>query len=219
MNNIFDQNWYVKLSELNDSFQTGDVILVHGRYPFSVVIEAVQWSPWSHSAMVIRPEDVGMEKKYDGLLLWESNELTNIPDLITGKAKTGPMLVPFEERIVSTAKEFKGVKFACRHLYADRNPAMMAKLKEFMPTVINTTFPSTGEMGRMLLEGRISNKKADNNMFFCSMLVAATYMSMKLLGTGYPPNAYEPRDFSNAGTVPLLKRAFLGKEIFFKPQI
>ena len=213
------QPWFVKLSDLKAYLKTGDVILVHGRYPFSVVIEAFQWSPWSHSAMIVRPEDIGLENQTDELLLWEANDLTNLPDFVTGKTKTGPMLVSFEERVKSTQREFNSVQFACRHLYVERTPVMMNNLKKFMNEVINAGFPDSSVMARMLIEGRYSRKDSGNALFFCSELLAASYQTMKLLDDYYPKNAYEPKDFSQTGTIPLLQRAFLGNEMHFNPLV
>lgn len=215
MGSLFDINWYTPLSQLAPSLQTGDIVLVHGRYAFSIVIETIEWSPFSHSAIAIRAADVGLEGKAPDLLLWESNSLTNLPDVLSGKTKTGPMLVDFMARMQDTEKQFSDVKYACRHLYVERTPEMMAALTAFMPTVLSARFPSDVQMGERLWAGRVRNKQASSDLLFCSELVADTYMHMGLLNTHYVMNAYEPRDFTDTGTVRLLQQGWLGPEIFF----
>lgn len=215
MKSLIDKNWTTPLSDLTENLQTGDIVLVHGRYAFSIVIESIEWSPFSHSAMVVRASDVGLAGKAPELLLWESNSLTNIADILSGQTKTGPMLVPLLERLQTTQQQFADVKFMTRPLHGQRSPALLQALQTFMPSVLSATFPSDYEMGKRVFEGRVLNKTAPLDQIFCSELLAFTYMHMGLLNRHYPANAYEPKDFTAQGTLALLQRAFLGTETYF----
>jgi len=219
MDLFVDNNWYLHFREIKDDFQTDDILLVHGRYDFSFVIEAVQWSPFSHVGMIVRAEDIGLAGKTPDLLLWEANSLTNLPDVITGQAKPGPMLVDLEQRLSATAKDFEDVKFAFKPLYLPKETAIGTILQQLMPIVNQAGFPSDEEMANRFVEGRYYNKTAPTDAFFCSELLAHTFMEMGLLGTKYPMNAYAPKDFSDDGIVRLHKRAYFGNERFFNMQL
>lgn len=219
MDLFVDNNWYLPFEEIKDDFQTGDVLLVHGRYDFSIAIEAVQWSPFSHVAMIVRAEDIGLAGKAPELLLWEANSLTNLPDVITGQTKPGPMLVDFERRLSTTAKDFDDVKFAFKPLYLPKETIIGPALQQLMPTVDQAGFPTDEEMASRFFEGRYRGIAAPTDAFFCSELLAYTFMEMGILGTKYPINAYAPKDFSDEGTVRLRQRAYFGNERFFYPPL
>jgi len=216
---LVDNNWYLPYQEIKDDFQTGDVLLVHGRYEFSIAIEAVQWSPFSHVGMIVRAKDIGLAGKAPELLLWEANSLINLPDVITGQAKAGPMLVDFEERLSRTARDFEDVKFAFKPLHLTQETSIGVALQELIPKVNQAGFPTDEEMARRFFNGRYLGQPAPTDDFFCSELLAHTYMEMGLLGTKYPINTYAPKDFSDEGTVRLRKRAYFGNERFFNPPL
>ncbi len=215
MSLLFDENWYFHFDELKDNLKTGDILLVHGRYEFSVVIETVQWSPYSHSAMVVRAADVGLAGKAPDLLLWESNSLDNLPDILSGQTKTGPMLVDLEKRLSTTSSEFSDVKFAWKPMYLSDGDNLGEPLASFMPTVLNATFPTDEEMGQLFYDGRYKGITAPMDKLFCSELLAHTLMTLGLITSQYPMNAYAPKDFSDTGTVRLRRRAYFGPEHTF----
>jgi len=198
-----------------DQMQTGDVLLVHGRYFLSELIESILQSKWSHSAMIVKAADFGKENEWPPVLLWESNSLTNLPDLLTGKYKTGPMLVDLKERLQTTLNDFKDVEFAYRPLLVNRTPGMMKAFADFAPTVSSATFPDDLQMAAMLAEGYYLNRQADEHLYFCSELLAASYIHMKLLTHDHPYNYYSPKDFSDESKLSLLNDALFGPQIDF----
>ena len=210
-------------SSLFDKFTTGDIILVHGRYFFSQVIELVVGSIWSHSAVVIRKSDIDWDKhpiatppsEMPDLLLWESNTLTNLVDYVTGTHKEGPMLVDLKERMRTSFQDFPDVLVAHRSLHTQWQPAMLEAFLPFAAKVSPATFPGDLKMGIMLFEGRFLNRQSDENEFFCSELVAGTYINTGILTTKYPYNHYDPKDFSDAGSVDLLNGSWLGRQTIF----
>lgn len=195
--------------EIKDELKTGDLILFHGMLLSSRVNELLTGSQWSHVGMVIRPVDIGLSSS-KRLLLWESNTLVNLKDVELDEAKIGPMLVDLEQRIITDIKDRKDNKFQIRYNTCDITNSMLEKLKLFIQKVHTDTFPKTeNDLRKELFDGRILNKKVDNGDYFCSKLIADTYIHMGLLSTKYPPNSYEPKDFSVAGILPFIKRGNL----------
>lgn len=214
----------VSFNELKPSLQTGDIILMKGLYPSSHVIELVEHSDWSHAAIVVLAKDIDFESD-DPILLWESNikqekkEYQNekVIDLLTkGKKddKSGPQLVSLHQRVQLNYKHKDDGKFAVRHLYTERNHHMFDILKEVMKTYHKSTFPSTKQEMEDPILGRFKGIQTSTDHIFCSELVAITYMAMGLLSKVHPSNSYIPADFSEALSVGLLNRAWLGNEIF-----
>lgn len=197
----------VKYSEVKDSLKTGDLILFHGRLKIGEFIEAVEGCEWSHVGMVIKSEDIGISAS-DKLLLWESNDLTNLKDEVLNKSKTGPMLVDLYERMLTDIKENYDNMFKIRYLkYNDKVNVkeMLDNLKSFIFSVHTDNFPkSEFKMIEDFLEGRILNKNFNPKEFFCSELIAATYMKMGILPENLSPNSYEPIDFSGKGKLQLI---------------
>lgn len=205
-------------SQLATKAQTGDVILMHGDFPGSVLIELFEGSTWSHSGMIVRAADIGKAGVYPDLLFWESNTLTNLPDLIDGKGKTGPMLVDLEQRLITNARDFKEAEMTYVPVSINRQPADWTALWKFMNSPVHqATFPSELEMAWEEIEGRVFRKQSRLDKVFCSELVAGSMQSMGWMGTDWPWNAYEPGDFVKPGAVKLLRGGTLGKNIRFDP--
>lgn len=200
--------------ELKNDLRTGDIILMHGLYPSSHVIEGFEQSLWSHSAIIVLADDIDIDTGDEKILLWEANVSTPVEDIILKKAKTGPMLVKLSERFKYNIEHKDDSKFAIRHLYTeDRNSQMFDNFKKVIKQVHSATFPDTKHEMRDPVEGRIFGKQTNLETMFCSELVAYTYMKLGLLTTIHPSNSYFPIDFSDKLSVSLLKRAWLGDEI------
>jgi hypothetical protein len=213
--------------EVKPSLQTGDVILQHGVYPSSLMIEGLEQSEWSHIGMVVLATDIGLDpKKVPALLYWESNDLTNLPDVVTGKIKPagGPMLVDLELRLSTNAAQTIDMAFNLRQLNTVRTPAMLKALAAFIAKMQpNVGFPTSEQAILEFIMGRYENVVPDiMNHCFCSQLVAASYQEMGLLTKQQDAVGYSPRDFSEAGSISLLNRAFLigdADNTFFPPPL
>ncbi|QAA32137.1 hypothetical protein [Clostridium manihotivorum] len=196
-------------NEIKNELRTGDLILFHGMLISSEINELLTGSHWSHVGMVVRPEDLGI-KSTDKLLLWESNTLVNLEDVELNKTKIGPMLVDLEQRLITDLKDKKDNIFQIRYNTCDITEDMILKLKAFIEKVHLDTFPKTEfDLKKEVFEGRILGKAVDNGDYFCSKLISDTYIHMGILSEKYPPNSYEPKDFSNAGSLPFIKRGQL----------
>lgn len=200
-------NRNVSYSEIKDSLNTGDVMLFHGLGFECQFIEALQWSEWSHVGMVINPQDIDIE--YDGLLLWESSTSDYLEDITLKCKKKGPMLVSLHDRLEYDLKTKGDNKFYISYLNYALDNNMFSLLKQFINDVHNYSFPDTKQFYENFVMGREFNKTHSNKNYFCSELLADTYMHLGLITRRYVPNSYEPKDFSLSGHIPFIKRACL----------
>lgn len=263
--NIFSPGWTSNFSEIKDQLKTGDIILVHGRYPFSWVVEFLQGSDYGHSAIVVRRSDLDPSNKFNlpaELLLWESNiEIPgSTPNLwrpsVPPKVKDGPMLISLEERLLYSQCHYEDVYIAVRPLFINRaNIKFDNILPSFFDSLIDKKFPSESEIIHSVFLGRKYNRDSNNPLeavslniaddivnnkkivledpsknqleaftlkadtkskdkIYCSELVAATYKELGILTQNHVSNAYAPGDFSDKGTIRLLKSGWLGSEMF-----
>ncbi len=188
-------------SNLAPNMKTGDIILFDGPYGFSKVIEKLEDCDYSHVGMVVRlPE-------YDSPLLWEATSLTNLEDVEYHDHVAGPKLVVLEERLKTYAKELPEPhdppKFAYRKLEVSRTPEMIDALHTLFKKEHGIPDPGEWKMIFEVIEGRYFNIPSKLDNFFCSELVAETYIKMNLLPSHIVPNAYMPKDFSDKGTLDL----------------
>lgn len=164
-------------SELAPSLRTGDVVLFHQNGIISRLIELVTEAHFSHVAMVVR-EDSGTLK------LWQSFE----PE---GGVVTDLML-PFLQKYTANNK---GVYIDVRRLKLDAPDDFWAPLPAFMQKMLGRPFPTAVGMMMHYFEGRLGIDSGEKS-FFCSDLVADTYMQVGLLPKKPPPNYYAPKSFS-----------------------
>ncbi len=202
----------INYDEIQNSIKTGDLVLFHGTMPASELTELLQVSKWSHVAMAIRPKDIGLD--YPDLLLWESNTLKNLKDVKLNKGKTGPMLVNLRERILTDIEEGYDDLFQVRYLdpglLANDTRDMHTKLKTFIETVHLDNYPKSERQAFTdFLEGHFLQRDPNPKDYFCSELIAATYIHMGLLTKDFVANSYLPKDFSDKAALPLLQRAYL----------
>ncbi|AOM79629.1 hypothetical protein [Pedobacter steynii] len=161
--NIFDPTWVTKFSEIKSELKTGDLILVHGRYPFSWVVTFLQGSNWGHTAMVVLAKDIDPENKLGlpPLLLWEANTL--IKDAAINRwgtvqtYKEGPMLVDLEERLYHTQNQFDNVTLAYKPLITEAILDFTG-LPELFDEFIDKKFPGNSEIIYSVYLGRRYNR-------------------------------------------------------------
>ncbi|GKU25091.1 hypothetical protein [Clostridium folliculivorans] len=195
--------------EVKDELKTGDLILFHGLLLSSQLNEIITRSQWSHVGMVVRPEDIGITKS-DRLLLWESNILVNLPDVELKESKVGPMLVDLEARLITDVEDKKDNRFKIRYNGCEITEEMLEKLKTFVGKVHMDNFPeSEFNLSKEFFEARILNEEITNDSYFCSELIADTFINMGLLTRRYAPNSYMPKDFSSDTVLPFIKKGQL----------
>ena len=208
---------YKPFSKIAPNVKTGDVILMHGEFPGSKLIELGEWSIWSHSGMIVRAEDIGMKGKVPDLLFWESNTLKNLPDVILKVGKEGPMLVDLLQRFKTNATTYNESLMCYIKVNINRTPKMYQDFLKFIPTVHGATFPSDIEMAGMEILGRVLKHQTPLDKIFCSELLAGTFNAMGWIDNTWPWNAYEPGDFTKPGKVELELGGTLNRLIKFDP--
>ncbi|GFP76247.1 hypothetical protein [Clostridium fungisolvens] len=195
--------------EVKNELKTGDLILFHGLLLSSQLNEVITRSRWSHVGMVVRPEDIGITRS-DRLLLWESNILLNLPDVELKESKVGPMLVDLEKRLITDVEDKKDNRFQIRYNGCEITEDMLEKLKTFVGKVHMDTFPeSEFNLSKEFFEARVLHKEIINDSYFCSELIADTFIHMGLLTRRYAPNSYAPKDFSSDNVLPFIKKGQL----------
>lgn len=196
-------------SEIESTVKTGDLILFHGMSMSSKVNELFTGCEWSHVGMIIRPEDIGIVST-DKLLLWESNTLVNLDDVELEKPKEGPMLVDLHQRIMTDLSGKHDNKFIIRYNTCEVSREMLVQLRTFIKAVHMDSFPKTDfDLRKEVFEGVVLDIQVDNGDYFCSQLIADTYMQMGIITSKYPTNSYEPKDFSDKGSLAFTKRGQL----------
>ncbi|PKM93327.1 MAG: hypothetical protein CVU84_16030 [Firmicutes bacterium HGW-Firmicutes-1] len=199
----------IHYSEIEKTLATGDLILFHGKQSTSELIELLEWSYWSHIGMIVLPKDVGLEG--EGPFIWESTSSGDgIIDVILGKEKpNGPMLIPLKDRISEDIKQGFDNHFKIRYLNSVISKDELTELKKFIFEVHTASFPTIKDLCKIYLEGKEKNIQGPTGMYFCSQLVAQTYMKMGYLSERYVANGYSPVEFNNNGSLPSTKRFHL----------
>ncbi len=184
---------------LAPQLQTGDIFLFGGTTPVSAIIDAITHSKYSHMGMVVRaPGSSGG----DGLTLWQSFE----PD-------GGVVLGPLEAFVANYPKLEAGATAAARLLNVTRTPAMLQGFDDYMPKVKGVPFPGFGEWIINYMSGCLGIEGPQKS-FYCSELVAQTYMAMGLLKSWPLATVYTPGRFAeDAYDLQLQLGASFGAEI------
>jgi len=208
----------ISCDHILDDLKTFDIILMHGTMIGSRLIELIEFNKWSHVAMVVRGEDIGLHDDKHPVLLWESTDYTNLKDrTIKKEGQTGPMLVGLCERIRVSSKNKTNSLTAVRYLNVERTPEMFEILKKTISEVHSLEMPTPGRLFKEIVKGRYLNKRIKKHTLFCSELMIYTYQRIGLMHKDLITNKYEPKDFCSSGYIPLLKRATLSNEIFIGP--
>ncbi|MCD1260472.1 hypothetical protein B5M42_016855 [Paenibacillus athensensis] len=195
--------------QIAGELQTGDLLFCHGIVTGSERIEKLEDCEWSHVAMVVRLDA-------EEILIWESTSADNLQDVRFHDTAPGPQLVRLIDRISTDVSNDTDTLFGIRKLQVERTPAMLEAMNAFFREVYEAEFPGTARMYAEVLAGKVGIKTSYKD-FFCSKLLAATYIQMGLLSEDRPPNDYEPKDFTPAGSVKLISGASLGECCFIKP--
>ncbi|MBC8870942.1 MAG: hypothetical protein H8E44_16075 [Planctomycetes bacterium] len=198
----------MKYTQIRNKLDTGDIVLFSGKGGISAGIKWFTISKWSHVGMVVRLPDWNM------VLLWESTTLSNIADVMDGKAKQGVQLVALSERLRTY-----GGEAAIRRLSVKRTAAMNNALMRLRQEVKGRPYETSKvELVKAAYDGWWGENTENLSSLFCSELVAEAYQRMGLLSnskSALPSNEFTPKDFSAAAdpALKLLKNARLGKEV------
>lgn len=206
------------LNDFLSNLQSFDIVLMKGLLVTSKEAQSLTNSIWAHSGMVVLAGDLDLPGiDPNARLYWEANTADTATDLISNTLKEGPQLVYLEDRIVHNYWVQYDGAFCARKLNYPRQASMIATLKQVMQATHPDGLPVTNGQYLELpyfLMGRFQNLPSPPGTFFCSQLLAHTYMALGLLTQQYPDNSYVPADFTEDLDVSLLNGAFLGREIY-----
>lgn len=188
--------------------KTGDIVLFSCKDNFfSIAIQLMTHSKWSHVGMVLR------DHKKSATYLWESTTLSNLKDATDNTFKKGVQLVLLNERI----KNYDG-EIAIRQLKGiniDNNSKNLQQLTQLQQELKNRPYEKHKlELLHAVIDrfDGVNRNKEDLSSVFCSELVAEAYQRLGLLDELKPSNEYIPKDFSEKGNLPLLNGAYLAPE-------
>jgi|GEM_PF-6038774 len=225
---------------LANTLKTGDIILFGGNSKISKVIETLENTIWSHVGMIILPEDIRPPMECEAKpILWQSSPELNIKEVQNKPGNCGPELVYLDE-LLDLLKNYN-YTVAVRRLDAPRTETMLVKLNSFINKVHMDGFPSIRKLAVEFIKGTIKEKlvhaiieivrflkklaglfkkgqagflDCKANTYFCSELIAQSYIEMGLLPGYEVAGSYSPKTFSAKGDINLMSNAKLGDEIF-----
>jgi len=191
----YDQAKLSSLDEIADSISCGSVLLCSGTAAESRLIEEVDHTDFSHSAMIVRFHDD------HELYLWTADTVDKLEDQIHKESDpdhAGTHLLVLKDYVASLDKFYPSpdgskYRFAVarlRGVHIDEK-----KLWSVMYEYDGTPFPSTKQEFVHWVEGQAD---IDSGMLnsFCAQMVANTYQKMGWLKLDHPPNHYNPGSFA-----------------------
>jgi len=193
--------------EVEDQFQTGDVILSRGTEAFSMLIRKGTMSTWSHAAMIVRDPSPLVRKTYkidqseedlkEKVFIFESD--TETQDKRQGG---GTQLFPFRRWMKCCVAEYGDTYLVVWRKLNRPEQLALARDLEVFPTIDDWLIKMYGigyEHSRaQLVKSAIhKNKDEDLTTIFCSELVAATLKHFGLLHPESNSNNFVPRDFTS----------------------
>jgi hypothetical protein len=225
-------DFFAKESDDNDDeFATGDLVLMRGSGIGSVAIRAALGGEWSHVGMIYvrkrRNPDTGKLKRH--ILLFESVSHADegIYDVISGECKGGVRLVDLKQRLIQCDSPYYGiVKLGPdqRSLSDLRSDGHMddeqleeawrrraqKRFSRFAHQEYTKTYePHYGNLMHVAFDCVGSAHAHDRESFFCSKLIAETYIEMGLLPDKIVAGEVAPRDFWSY-QLPLQHRKVIG---------
>ncbi len=201
-----------KYKIIEQDLSTGDLILFHGPGPESELIEKIDHTPFSHVAMVVRLP------KHDKPLLWTSDEIVSITDVLDDKREKGVHLLDLANVLKfcnqKTSKSGAHYSYTWRQLNYTKPENFMSLLEQFMQKVDGTAFPSIEAMALHFLAGKLGISTGTKSMF-CSELITDTVVHLSLLPPDTIINSYSPGSYAEGQHLHLLHGAKLANEVAF----
>jgi hypothetical protein len=197
----------IRYEDLEPRLHTGDIMLFHGESRRSQIIEGATESQFSHIGMIVRP--VGGSPP----LLWHTDPRAVTVDIVDDQKRGGAQLNQLTAALaVMTSAGYGDTPFV-RQLIVEHTPELDAEALRAIGTLDKTPFPSLVKLIEEWLLGHLQIATSIKRMD-CAETVALTYQRMGLLPATPPPNAYNPRDFSEQHmTLRLLHGATLGPQM------
>jgi hypothetical protein len=183
---------------------TGDLVFLHGTSPAGVLIETLEefgdLPAYSHVGMVVRDGD--------NLYLWDapgggqcfSDPYATDPDNRTygTPEHAGCRVSVLDDVLAYYLTKVDSPGFWVRRLTPRVTDDKLAALRTFINRVDGLPFPAKAGLGPTYLAGQ-QRQSLFFGTYFCSQLVADSYMHMGLLEMeAIPPNGYSPAVFATS---------------------
>ncbi|MES9939162.1 MAG: hypothetical protein ABW104_20120 [Candidatus Thiodiazotropha sp. 6PLUC2] len=202
------------LAEIADTISCGSVLLCSGTAAESRLIEEVDETDFSHSAMIVR---------FHGdpqLYLWTADTIDQMDDQIDKESNPdhpGTHLLILADYVANLDKYYPSpdgskYRFAVARLQGVEIDEK--RLWSVMYDYDGTPFPPTKQEFLHWIEGQAD---VDSGMLnsFCAQMVANTYQKMGWLSKKHPPNHYNPGSFAKTETI---NRELTGSASLQQPQ-
>jgi len=200
-------------SEIRPKLKTGDVVLFQsGKWwsPGTLAIRLGTWSRWSHVGMIVHL------RKWDLVLLLESNTSDSMTDITIGQGHKGVQLLSFSEVV----RKYQG-KIAIRQLEFDDPPdedSVNQPIAKFRRSIKSAPYEKKLlEMALIPFRFAWDVLKPDKSSLFCSELVAEALKELGVLNLeNRPSSTFAPKDFQDdtPNPLPIKAGAKLGDEIW-----
>ena len=188
-------------AEIRPQLKSGDSLSFSGNGLISTAIKLFSGSKWSHDAMVVAIEEHNL------LLCWESTTLAKLKDVDSGVVKSGVMLVPLSNRILTYSGEI-GVRQLRKRLTLEQYSILAAMRHEVRDVPYEKDML---ELAKAAYDGPFGRNVEDLSSIFCSELKAEFYKRADLIKGDTPANEFTPKDFA-IGYSDLLEEMIMIKE-------
>ena len=182
----------VRLSKIESTLRTGDIVLFSGTAASSWLIQFGTCSPYSHVGMIVRSRGA--------LYLWHApgQSLHSFHDVFSNKNPGGPHLNTLRPLLKAAAgrcylSRLKGEPF---------DDPRDTPLWDFMREAAKRPYErSTRDLVLSAYDGPFGRNRPDPSSYFCSELIAETYERMGIVASDEPADEYVPGDFSAQNAV------------------
>lgn len=213
----YDESGLKRLDDIAGEIPCGSVLLCSGTAAESRLIEEVDGTDFSHSAMIVRFHDD------DRLYLWTADTVDELEDQIEKEKDPnhpGTHLLVLEDYLADLDRLYPSPDGSKYRFAVARLSGMTVnehKLWSVMFEYDGTPFPPTREEFLHWIEGQADIDSGMQNSF-CAQMVANTYQKMGWLKDDHPPNHYNPGAFAKTDAInrELTGGARLKKPEYFK---
>lgn len=219
----YDENTLKTLTELASTIPCGSALLCSGTAAESRMIEQVDGTDFSHTAMIVRFHDDQTGLSDHELYVWTADTVDKLEDQIdklSDKKHPGTHLLKLNDYLASLDKLYPSPDGSKYRFAVARLTGVKVDEKQLWSVMYEydgTPFPPTKQEFMHWLEGQLNINTGMMNSF-CAQMLANTYQKMGWLSKKHPPNHYNPGSFAKTEQInnELLSGAQLLKPEYFK---
>lgn len=213
----YDESTLQTLSEIADSIPCGSVLLCSGTAAESRLIEEVDGTDFSHTAMIVKFHG------HASLYLWTADTVDKLDDQMdkmADKKHPGTHLLVLKDYLSKLDELYPSPDGSKYRFAVARLTNVQVDEKKLWSTMYEydgTPFPPTKQEFLHWLEGQLNIDSGLTNAF-CAQMLANTYQKMGWLKKDHPPNHYNPGSFAKTDQInkELQGGAKLKKPQYFK---